>query len=601
MQTYTFVTKVEEKATEKATEESTEESPEKADTPVNVMQQVLVVCVPTPLSTISGGIFQIRDAKTLVEKASHPASSATTNCRLQDILVVKDTLYALWEKQGQSRIEMCKLTVGGFRGEWMTAVHGQAADLSQLLSDELLLQPGCLAENFMQALLRPGVFSSLTLRSALQDYREHYLSLPGIGAPALLSSHATLCEGIAAIVGCTVGLTRDTHTGVAQWMQYWNALRRDWEGFVARCIEIERNARWPLSLGYMGSLDQVVVVERERIAQCISRDYQTFLQASLLARQPIQTDYALLPLCWSLRAKLGNQIARKIEIEALNILTQEIAFPLADIVAEASRKVFSRLDVDEATETWVNSQLPQPPEFSGAVHKLLDLIGGLDESIKREEDEVEMIIPPTTLEWARAHITSFITETIEARYDICIAMMVLLFFMGDDLKQHDPALLGEAFAAFRGVVMLRFLCRQNAGDPDGARPYVLNPPSDDVVARMNSLRMSNESGNMHPTYSLMHELTTQSILPSSTYSAAHHFLAEVNILSTVSAAHAFGPEVALCEKLRLGGFHEACRQLLGWLPRSPAVCYVQARLLLDSGRGDESALLFKSVAGSFGK
>ena len=574
---------------------------DEATTPTPDARQVLLICLPTPLSTTSGGIFQVRDLETLVESNSCPASTATTNCRLQDFIVVKDVLYALWEKQGKSLLEMRKFVDGRFEGEWVAASPGQATDLSQVLSDELLLQPGCLVDKFIQAILRPGVFSNLTLRSALQDYKEHYLSLPGSHAPALLTSHATLSEAIAAVVGCTVELTHDPHTGIAQWMQYWGALRRDWEGFIARCVEIERNARWPLALGCNDPSQQILIVERERIVQCVREDKQIFLHRNLSVQKAVPTEYELLPLCWGLRTKLSGQIIRKVENEALNILTQEIAFPLADIVAEVSNKLFSRAEVDEDLEAWVSSSLPPASNLSEAVHKLLDLIGGLDEPIKQEEDEVELIIPPTTPEWKRGHITSFITETIEARYSLCISLMALLFFMGEDLKQYDPALLGESFAAFRGVVMLRFLCRQNAGDPDGARPYVPNPAADDVITRMSSLRMTNETGSVHFTYSLIHELLLQARLPSSIHAAAHHFLGGIDILSTESAAYASAPELELCERLRSAGFLEAARQLIAWLPRTPAVCYVQARLLLDMGRGDEASLLFKSVAGSFGR
>ena len=167
---------------------------DEATTPTPDARQVLLICLPTPLSTTSGGIFQVRDLETLVESNSCPASTATTNCRLQDFIVVKDVLYALWEKQGKSLLEMRKFVDGRFEGEWVAASPGQATDLSQVLSDELLLQPGCLVDKFIQAILRPGVFSNLTLRSALQDYKEHYLSLPGSHAPALLTSHATLSE-----------------------------------------------------------------------------------------------------------------------------------------------------------------------------------------------------------------------------------------------------------------------------------------------------------------------------------------------------------------------------------------------------------------------
>ena len=103
---------------------------------------------------------------------------------------------------------------------WTPALYGQTDGLPNEVVNELLLRPGSLTEKFLQAILRPGVFSVLTLRSALQDYKEHYLSLPGPHPVQLVSSYPTLAEGIASVVGCTVELTHDHLTGATLHKQY---------------------------------------------------------------------------------------------------------------------------------------------------------------------------------------------------------------------------------------------------------------------------------------------------------------------------------------------------------------------------------------------
>jgi nuclear pore complex protein Nup160 len=56
-----------------------------------------------------------------------------------------------------------------------------------------------------------------------------------------------------------------------------------------------------------------------------------------------------------------------------------------------------------------------------------------------------------------------------------------------------------------------------------------------------------------------------------------------------------------CERLRLLGYYEVAREMLAWLPRTPGVTYVLARMWLDVGRADDAASLFEGLASRFGK
>ncbi|KAI5124761.1 hypothetical protein M0805_005395 [Coniferiporia weirii] len=568
----------------------------------------LLVFMPTPSSPISGGFFRLYDTDRYQWNllASFNTSANSVHCKLQDFVLGEGKLYVLWETQGQSMLEVTLIhqvsaaQSGDQDVVWSKVQPDRHNELTQEALDDLLLQPGSLTDKFLQTIMRPGLFSATTLRAALQEYKEHYLSLPGPYPPPLVSSYATLSESIAAVVGCTVVLTRDPHTGVALYKRYWNALRRDWEGFVARCKEFERSARWPVCLGLIAN-SQVLVIERERIGQCVEEDTPLQLHRLLSSSFGLDPVHFLLTACWTLRSKISAPLLRRIETETLNILYQEFAFPLADIVSEASNKVFSRDGPDAEFENWISGQLNTIEDFDQALRLVLDVIGGLDKAVKQEEDEVELIIPPATLEWTRALATSYIAETIEVRYDLCLALAVLLFFMGEDLKRYDPALLAEVFSVIRGVAMCRYLCRQPAGDLEGIGPTIQEAATaDDVVLRLSGMHMSRGSKNPAPTYSLVHRLLSETGHPLLPPAAAHYFLDQLGLLASETPAHATRSEVLICERLRLLGYRENSRYLLSWLPRTPAVCYVLGRLWIDVGRDDEATVLLQGVAGSFG-
>jgi nuclear pore complex protein Nup160 len=196
----------------------------------------------------------------------------------------------------------------------------------------------------------------------------------------------------------------------------------------------------------------------------------------------------------------------------------------------------------------------------------------------------------------------YIAKTVEARYDLCLSLVTLLFFLSDELSGWDPALLAEVFAVFRGVAMLRFVARHPAGqlsDLSVSLSDHLTP--DDVVSRMRNMNVSHSKTLITPTYSLIHRLIAQSGDTHGLPGAAHRFLDATGLLQSVSPAHATKFEILFCERLRLLGYYGATRELLSWLPRTPGVSYVLARLWLNVGRADDAAHLMEKLAASFGE
>ena len=563
----------------------------------------VLVFIPTPSSTSSGGVFHLFDqvSDQLVTEFSLESSSTTVHCQLHDFAVIGTSLHALWSCQGQSVVESVEWEWGKakkngpFIGQWVPSTYPQESELTPSYLDELLLTPGSMTAKFYEATMRPGVFSPLTLKIALEAYTLSCISLPGVPPPQLTTPYATLGENIAAVVGCTVHLTRDPQTGAQQHDKYWNALKRDWEGFIARCREVERMARWPLVLG-LGFTGDLIVVERERVGVRVGEDLPLRLHRLLSSSIAVEPQYGLMEILWTLKAKIGTRTMLTLE-DRLASMLQQVAFPYADIILDQSQRTFFRTDLDEADDSWITGRLQSIEDLDQAIRFGLDILGGLtDNEVKLEEEEVELLLPTTESEWSRALTASFIGITVNARYDLCLTIIALLHFLAEDLRDWDPSLLAEVLVVFRGLAMLRYVAQQVAGDSE---QDTLGDP-DDFVSRMRNMNVSQSRSRSLPVYSLLHRLLPRSWGQKGMIESAHQFLDSTGLLQSVSPAHATRSEVVYCERLRLLGYIEVAGELITWLPRTPGVIYVLAHLWLDGGRPDDAAALLDGLASRFG-
>jgi nuclear pore complex protein Nup160 len=568
----------------------------------------VVAFVPTRSSSTSAGAFHVlsftNDVLALVQIIE--CSEESAHCQLQDFLVAGDSIYALWDQQGQSLVETMRMEMGAI---WQSATSPQETELTPPHLDELLLSAGSLAEKFYKAIMRPGMFSTVTLRTAIEQYTDACLSIPFQGPPPLQlrTTYSTLGENIAAVVGCTVNLTHDPLTGALQYDNYWSALRRDWEGFVARCREIERSARWPLTLGVSDPAghSHIMVIERERLGAILPEDQPLWLHRSLCLSLPVgqNPDHILFEVLWILRTKLGRPAVLQIESNVIDFLQQEIAFPFADIIQDLALRVGFRDGLDEGLETWIIGRLQSigdVQKVQDAIKIALDAIAEFPFAVKREEEEMGLIIPPAVPEWTRALTSQYAAATVQARYDLGFSLVLLLFLLAEELEDWDPVLLAEVFGVFRGTAMLLHVARQPSGDGIIESSRDGTSAADDVVSRLDQMGVSHQrSIRSKPSYSLLHKLLTQSGDTVDPPNAAHNFLAAVGLLDAGSPAHATRADVLFCERLRLVGHHYVARELLSWLPRTPGATYVLARLWLDVGRLDDATALFQSLAGIF--
>ncbi|KAF7331760.1 hypothetical protein MKEN_00055900 [Mycena kentingensis (nom. inval.)] len=560
--------------------------------------------IPTPSSATSGGRFQLIEtfSDQFADVGTIECSRHSAHCHLQDFMVIDSVLYTLWDRQGQSMVErtiirpedLTDLDLSAII--WQSSTYPAEPELTPAYLEELLVPPGSLTAKFFEAIMRPGMFSALTLRTAIEQYSEACASLPGSLPPALATSYATVGENIAAVVGCTVSLHRDPHTGALQHANYWSALKRDWEGFIARCRELERSARWPLVLGAKGQGD-IIVVERERVGSLVAEDVAIRLDRNLHDDRLVDPTHAVFGVLWGLRSKLGAPFMLSLESRLLDIIHQESAFSFADVIQDQAERVNFDQQLDEGAKAWMAGRLQTVPDLDAATRTALDVIGGFDSDVKREEDEVQLLLPPPQSDWSRALTAAYATATIHARYDLCLSLLTLLFFCAEELDNWDPALLAEVFAVFRGIAILRFVSRQPASTPNATS----EDGADDVVARLRNMQVSRSlrGGQSTPTHSLIHQLLIDHPDTLGLPGAAHRFLDSTGLLQSVSPATATKFEVVFTERLRALGQLETVAEILSCLPRTAGVNYVQARLYLNTGRADEAAHLMEKLAGAF--
>ncbi|KAG5644918.1 hypothetical protein DXG03_007383 [Asterophora parasitica] len=567
----------------------------------------VVAFIPTISSPTAGGTFHLFDTvgDTMYEAGKIEASGETAHCHLQDFMVVGNLLVALWDRQGQSMVQKTVMNIQnlqeGFRpAPWTTSCYAPQPELTPAYLEELLLSPGSMTDKFFEAIMRPGMFSALTLRTAIDQYTDACLSMPGPRPPQLATTYATISEHIAAVIGCTVVLNRDPQTGAYQHASYWSALKRDWEGFIARCREVERSARRPLVLGSQDQ-SEIIVVERERVGSLVGEDLPILLQRVLSApNSQVEPQYELLATLSTLQGILGPQVMLSLESRMLDIVHQEVAFSIPDILQDQTRRFNFREEMDEGSMHWIIGRLQGIEDLDAATRLALDIIGGFDVEVKQEEDEVELLLPPPNSDWSRALAAAYLSKSIDARYDVALSLVTLLFFLSDEISDWDPTLLAEIFAVFRGIAMLRYVTRQPAGPVANSPPAPTDQSTDDVVSRMRNMNVSRGSkSHLSPTSSLIHRLLAQSGDTHGLPAAAHRFLDSTGLLQSISPATTTKFEVLFCERLRLLGFYEASRELLSWLPRTAAASYALARLWLDIGRIDDASHLFEKLAGSF--
>ncbi|KAG8956665.1 hypothetical protein FRC04_000143 [Tulasnella sp. 424] len=598
----------------------------------------VLVFMPSLTEQAGGGFFVLyrlserysNGTRQLEYLSSQDCSSRSTGSELRDFTVIGNHLWCLWDTHGQAMVEYVTLELESEdAAQWYSAIAPPEPDYTPEYFDELLVQNGAVTEVFLDAILRPGIFSRFTLETALKQYRDSISSIPGQHPPALVASYPTLGEHIAGIVGCTVDLAIDPQSGEQLWDQYWSALKRDWEGFVARCKEVERSARWPLAIG-VGELEQPVVLERERLG-VVARD-DTSLQAFKVFAQGAgsgtsNSALALLDIAKGLQESLDGADRQILESHLTSVVRETIAFSWNDVGADISRRLLLS-QVSPPVRGYVTARLNSLGSVNRAVVEALYVILDVEAEIKGEAVEEEDSPPiskangegngwagsmddPATpgwqkAQWPRAWAAAYVSATIQARYHLALSLLILTLFVIEEMPDQlatEPPILGDVFQAFQVLSILHHLAERSADHPD-AKAFTAGD-TDEILAKFNGMRVSSLGPQLSPqahivSYSLLHTILPPPRHDHDVYNQAHAFLRSNGLLIPGSQRPLLAAEVRLVESLRVDGHLHIAREIAGWLPLAPGVAYVLARTWLDGGRPDEAVHLFEQVAISFG-
>ncbi|QRV87591.1 nucleoporin [Ceratobasidium sp. AG-Ba] len=584
----------------------------------------IVVFMPTPSSDTAGFFLVYRlgsrertsSRRDLEFVGRKSCSAQTENWELRDFVVVDDTMYLLWNAQGRALIHTSPYDLEDSEDEqqpWAMLSTDGEKELSPDSFEESAQEGDTLASSILAAILRPGAFSPHTLNVATTQYIQ---SLVGATPHLLNTSYPTLAERIAAVVGSSVSLSTDPRTGVQLWDRYWSALRRDWEGFVARCQAIERAGRWPLGLGRARD-GSVIVLERERLGAIVQLDepmaVHALAGASASVNQSVST--SLFNVAWSLRANIPAADLRVLE-DALRAVGGDgrIAYSYDSILRDVAQRHLDGL-VPDGPAAFVRAGLDRLGDIEDAITAALGVITRLEYVVKVEMEDPDASFNPSLGvshdgEWKKALTTAYVAHTIEARYDLCLSVLVLLLFLALDTPEalrSSPA-AARACGTFHALGLLRALIRQSAGDMDGvAGGY--GEGEDDILARFETLGFASPAPGMEirtgPQYSIIHALLPRATLTSTVLQSAHSFVRETGVLADLlsPSGDTEGTGVGslgLIERLRVLGYLDFARGLVMRLPPAPGVSYVHARLLMDLGRPDEANVLFQKVANNFG-
>ncbi|KIO30211.1 hypothetical protein M407DRAFT_20680 [Tulasnella calospora MUT 4182] len=599
----------------------------------------VLVFVPSLTEQAGGGFFVLyrlserysNGTRQLEYLSSQDCSSRSTGSELRDFAVIGNQLWCLWDTHGQAMVEYVTLEPESEEiAQWYSAIAPSEPDYTPDYFDELLVQNGAVTEVFLDAILRPGVFSRFTLETALKQYKDSISSIPGQHPPALVTSYPTLGEHIAGVVGCTVDLAIDPQSGEQLWDQYWSALKRDWEGFVARCKEVERSARWPLAIG-VGELEQPVVLERERLG-VVARD-DTSLQAFKVFTQGAgsgtsNSALALLDIAKGLQESLDGADRQILESHLTSVVRETIAFSWNEVGADISRRLLLS-QVSPPVRGYVTARLNSLGSVNRAVVDALYVILDVEAEIKGEAMEDEEGSPTISkangqvngwagsngasttsgwqkAQWPRAWTAAYVSATIQARYHLALSLLILTLFVIEEIPDQlvtEPPILGDVFQAFQVLSVLNHLAERSADHPD-AKAFTAGD-TDEILTKFNGMRVSSLGPSLSPqahvvSYSLLHTILPPPRHDHDVYSQAHSFLRSNGLLIPGSQRPLLAAEVRLVESLRVDGHLHIAREVAGWLPLAPGVAYVLARTWLDGGRPDEAVPLFEQVAISFG-
>ncbi len=594
----------------------------------------VVVFIPT-LTGNSGGFFTVyrlspktpNGLRFLESTDALQSSTSTMGYSLRDFIVVDETVWCLWHNNGVPHIEFASLLpkLEGETVSWQTVTLLSAPDYTPAYFDELLIHNEALTDCFMNALLRPGAFSRYTLEVALHRYREALESIPDLDNSVLAQTFSSIEEHIAGIVGCTVELATDPQSGEQLWDQYWSALKRDWEGFVARCKEIERSARWPLALG-LGQDGQPLLLERERVGVIVQDDLP--LRAHKWLSTPTASRSPAPSLTWEV-LNIAQTLYDNIPMEDRQALDGELAESWKasnrETVLEVSADIAERVlwpSLSEAVSNWVVERLQPLEDVAQSLLDATAMVGDIEADVKGEileEDEEGNLLMETrtnsapthsatgTSTWHTGFVAAYISSSASARHRLALSLVALTLFVVQALPDNvtsDPTFIAASLRLYQNTLILDKVAIHAPGRVEPQSIPRASGDPDELAAKMRGMRVTSvgpPSGAIqpHPSSIIIPLLSLTGVTPS-IFGAAHHFFRINGLLLPPNEAAPYAAEATIIIQLREFSQLGLSLEIGSWLPVAPVVAYATAQTYLAIGRIDEAAMLFDKVGDCFG-
>jgi nuclear pore complex protein Nup160 len=81
------------------------------------------------------------------------------------------------------------------------------------------------------------------------------------------------------------------------------------------------------------------------------------------------------------------------DFSLVEIMHQEIAFSSVGVLQDQARRFHFMAELDKGFRDWITGWIQSIEDIDQAIRTALDIVGGFDMEIKREEDEVNLLLP----------------------------------------------------------------------------------------------------------------------------------------------------------------------------------------------------------------
>ncbi|WVN88766.1 uncharacterized protein L203_103979 [Cryptococcus depauperatus CBS 7841] len=512
-----------------------------------------------------------------------------------------------------------------------------------------------IAAVFLDHLFHPGRFSTLTLRTALDEYIYKNSRNDDRDWTHLSSPSSTLYKRYSDIIGHYTQIQYDTETGAPLIDAFRKEQKLEWLGVWSTVRDLDRQSRWPATtckikqtfyiLSREGFavpvlLDQASVVYRIGKSEINIDEFVALQEHSLRGLYPELGEPAARVNTAAI-AISGNYLVNLLKMQDISE-TQDESEPLQGTLLDAFVK-----HVDDS----LSDGLQMPPEiFAGVIRedfleanltqddkvyvsdllsRTSSIIGALEQCISILENTLTSTISPVFEELSfsglgNALISSVVVQIVEARHvlaqNILLTVMFYLSECGisdeDDKSEVFISVIARALVGYHRYRVLRWLVSQSGYEAVGKSQVAKEDKASRIKRKYGEENMTSlpfrrdeeigvDSDEYLTDYSLLHSLLAKQIpqcvpeeesvsLPSL---VALKILNQINILThgQVDLA-ARAPDVILGQHILNDGHPYLAGVYSCLYPLSPGMAYLRGRACLENDDIDDAVTYLQKAA-----